>query len=115
MNLGQRKARYKKACVSRSFKSLFKPFQYHMWIWISVVLLVTPILFFIIAKIEFKTKGMSGYWAKLGNSAWYAFGTFFGEGITSSISSEPAWGIRYNFFSHKTENIFPLFLFGKKG
>lgn len=85
-----------------------------MWIWISVVLLVTPILFFIIAKIEFKTKGMSGYWAKLGNSAWYAFGTFFGEGITSSISSEPAWGIRYNICSTQNRKHFPPFSVWKK-
>ncbi len=54
-----------------------------------------PFLFYVLAKIEYSICKSSLYWINFGDSAWYAYGTFLGEGITRTIDSEQAWGIRY--------------------
>ena len=81
--------------VHRSFYSLLRPFQYSIWIGICSFLATIPIVLFVLAKIEYSVCNCSVYWTNLGDSAWYVYGSFLGEGVTRTIDSEQAWGIRY--------------------
>ncbi len=100
-----------KQVIFRSFYSLLRPFQYPIWIGISVALVFVPICLYMLARQEYAIMQCSFYWTDLNRSFWYTFGTFLGEGITATIDSEPAWGMRQVLQDTGQSDNFHAFLF----
>ncbi len=92
---------------------MLRPFQYPIWIGIFVSLILVPVCLYVIAKLEYAAIQCSGYWTKLSRSAWYTYGTFLGEGITATLDSEPAWGMRQGPSKCKIQQYLFMFIFSE--
>ncbi len=91
----------KNGFIDRSFYSLLRPFQYPIWIGICVLIIVFPFVLCSIAILEYQFSNHSLFWTNLGDSAWYVYGSFLGEGVTGTIDSEQAWGLRWKIEDNK--------------
>ncbi len=76
--------------------NLVRPFTLATWAGLLASLWVMPWVILVMARAEISSGGAAGssYWGRLGNAAWYTYGTFMGESITRTVRWDNAQSVR---------------------